>query len=378
MNKTYTWTIFSLILTACMACSDEQKLITGENYPYREGMQTVSSVLLPLEEGYIYRTDPAAKDGIYLHVGQFENYSSSILMRFGRLPQRATVIEAAIGMSVHRTYKEEGGQIEVTVHEILNDWSEENYQTIDVNPVPDTSFTVTELDTLDEIITLSNTLVQKWLDDTTKAYGVRIDFTGQGIMKEYYSVEGSFNTFLALKYRLNNDEKEETRYPRDDISLLQADVDPIPGSYLVDNFSGWRTVLKFAVPDIPANATINMASLRLVSKQAPSLFNDFQLNTIGAYLIYNDPWTGHEEPQIDDLFFQSGTLEDNTDNTVNTIQINALVQQWTSNNTGNAGVVLRSLNEGVYIGRYFFHDITADSTFAPTLEIFYTNPPGTR
>jgi len=133
-----------------------------------------------------------------------------------------------------------------------------------------------------------------------------------------------------------------------------------------------RSVIRFDLSAMPADATIQEAELRLVAVEAPAD------STAIAVFVYNvtRSWAGC--PTWNSLASAVGeswgsamvgpTVE------VYTIDVTALVRQWLSGSLRNDGLMLRSDETGVGRFRGFVPTASSQEDLRPALVIRYRSP----
>ena len=146
----------------------------------------------------------------------------------------------------------------------------------------------------------------------------------------------------------------------------------------------WRAALRFPLGQIPADATITSARLRLVHdgscvaprrRTVPCEGGSFWLD---AQRIVSTDWFDEREPELDERVAGRAILFDSAAHTSLSIDLTALVRLWRQGAVANNGLLLRltEWQEGYDMsGPAFPSSSFANAAVRPRLVVTYT-PPG--
>jgi len=344
-----------LFIPFIIYCSDN-KNITGDEFPFiGVGDWVFSKTLYPAKSENI-RIEKYFGSKDMLLLGEFNEYSSNILIKFRTRGDFKSIKSANMVLTPHSSVGEVSSEFEGLIYEITSDWNEYEIPEISYNSNEVVSFSVYSTSDKRDSITVPPDLVQKWYNDTTTNYGIMIGFKNADFIKKYFSKEGVGFPYMLIKGNIGTTEDTVYIYPEMDTHLVKSKVEPNLGELTIDDLSIYRSIIKFDSISIPENSTINMALLELVLKTEDSFIQGEYEDRLYAYRVETSSWKPDEIEFEWDSFENQQASNFIDDNTVQ-INITGIFQQWVSNIKENNGLIIKSksYNEGAYPGKYVFN-----------------------
>jgi len=344
-----------LFIPFIIYCSDNKNII-GDEFPFiGAGDWVFSRTLYPTKSENI-RIEKYFGGKDVLLLGEFNEYSSNILIKFRTRGDFNSIKSAQMVLTPHSSIGEISSEFEGLIYEITSDWNEYEIPEISYNSNEVVSFSVYSTSDKRDSILVPPDLVQKWYNDTTTNYGMMIGFKNADFIKKYFSKEGLEFPYMLIRGNIGTTEDTVYIYPEMDTHLVKSKVEPNPGELTIDDLSIYRSIIKFDSISIPENSTINMALLELVLKTEDSFIQGESEDRLYAYRVETSSWKPDEIGFEWDSFENQQASNFIDDNTVQ-INITGIFQQWVSNIKENNGLIIKSksYNEGAYAGKYVFN-----------------------
>lgn len=366
--------ISAIVLSS--SCIDKNKILSGNEFPFHDESGAIySKVIFPSRLEQLTATVNRGK-GNFLQLGNYANLSSSIAIRFPLDTTRAVIVDSLwLYFEIRHVYKNAPGEISVEVHEILNDWNDEDANpSIEIDPKVITEVKFSSEDTIADIIVLPRELGQRWIDNPFNVYGLLLKCTGGEVMKEYYSGEGqefAEDENLMTSLRVIGQTAGTTIYPqalpRDDISLFTGSEEAPSDRITIDDWRVFRGFIQFSLDSVPSTATINKALLLLNMDKEQSIFKD-NATLFQGHLV-NENYSGGGAP-----VFDADSAIGRHYNYQMAMDMTGQTQFLLIKKIPNYGLVLKTSDEGNDISRFVFYTASADTSVSPKLILFYTLP----
>ena len=324
----------------------------------------------------------------FLFLGSEDGKNVSVALRFFNLPESLVVTEAKLVWVADTIYTgTPTGTVSATVHEIKQDWELaklrfEDTQNDFFEPAPAGNFDVPVQSVRDTFfVDIDPNLVNKWigLQDSLRN-GILIRPQGAFFVQRFLSLNATTN---QPKLQLFHEDTTRTSpietIASGDASIIEVVTPPASGSYYVGNGVEYKTLLKYDLSEIPKEATINRAQLVV------------NINSTHSYLSADDPFViGVEavlseltdlDAGVDSLILNSkirlitNSVAVLPSTSTLTINLNDLVQSWTSGQQANYGMLLETRSTGRDLYRMAIYSGELEPERAPKLEIQYSVPP---
>lgn len=369
--------LFIGLVIVFSSCIDKNKILSGNEFPFHDESGAIySKVLFPTRLEQLIAPANRGK-GLFLQLGSYDGITSSIAMRFPLDTTHSIFVDSVwLYLAINHVYKTEPGEISVEVHEILNEWRDEDkIPSIQIDSKVITEAKFSSEDTVYDIIVLPKELGQQWIDKPLEVYGLMLKFTEGDIMKEYYSAEGqdillsddNLMTSLRVIGRASGTTITPKALPMDDISLITGNENAPSDRVTIDDWRLFRTFIQFSLDSIPSNASINKALLLMNMDKEQSLIKNN--NTLFFGHLVKESYSGGAEPVFA------------ADSSIGLYYNYQMAMDMTSPNQflllkliPNFGFLLRSSGEGNDISRFVFYSASADTALVPKLILYYTLP----
>ncbi|HHL71325.1 MAG TPA: DNRLRE domain-containing protein [Bacteroidetes bacterium] len=315
-----------------------------------------------------------------LFIGNSDGKSMMTLFRFKNIPDSIVVHDATLVLYGMDFKGDSGLTAEASLHKSTVEWeeSEVTFETFGnaFDPVPMATTTIVASDSDTVRIALDTDLVESWADTNAANYGVLLRAPSAAFSKRFVSTE---NTTRQPRVEFNY-----TRIGRDDttsasviaevdVTIFELTAQPPEGPLYIGNGLEHRVLFNFDISSIPANVTINNATLTLTIDRENSFFYPEPFNSTAGRLTEesNDPMLA----AFDSTAFTSGPFTIvNGDSSELKINLSNMVQRWNSGADPNYGFVLISLRSAVDFSRVAFYSSQADSSLRPRLDVTYSIP----
>ncbi len=312
-----------------------------------------------------------------LYVGEARWYSSSTLLKFssfGAIPDTATIDKVILRFKPFEVLNpDKQTAITVDVYPAQSDWLEGEVKLGDLatiplgNPVLSTTLTP-QLDTYDSLL-IPPELVKGWKDSTIENNGLLVTSPAGTFMKAFYARESSNPPALLVYF-------QKAGAPDSAYVTCEKDVS-IPSDRRLNRFSnpfilgdgiGFVASLKFSLPDLPVDATIHRATLRLAIDTTASLLGVKRTYSLTKAMMKDNG--GILQPDSTEI--DSTSLFTGHDHL--SVDITNFVQKWVSGKHANHGLRLAPRYLGLDIFRAVFFPDNSDSVRKPTVLIYYSLP----
>ncbi len=316
-----------------------------------------------------------------LLIGSYKGANSAIVVKFESVSEvisSGTVQDALLIFSpAGRVSGDSTGSYEVNAHKVTVAWSTENVDPDAILSSYDAQIagtaTFAKQSLLNDTLKISAEVVQGWVDNTTANQGLLLLSQDPKDIHIYFSDETVVGPQLKVTYTTNDSTKEVTLSDSDASSVVGWKVGfELPEDRLsVATGLASSVFLKFDFPEIPANSTINHASVTLQVDTSASIFPStsslFQLVRMFANTA---DWANSPE-DVDSSRVGISTYSNSVRFEMN---ISSSIQSMATDRIENFGFRLTPINPNQSIFRTVFFSSTADSSLIPRAEVFYTVP----
>jgi hypothetical protein len=392
--KHLTWWVSALLILFFLYCAKDKPLPTGYSDIVGNNEGQIADTVIYKQNGsetYYSRLINTGA-GANLLIGNYQNYHSSIYLKFGSLPNRIEAHSAKLYLTKNTADSALTGPSQTFTAEIYHasfawasDLDPEQY--LDQLPFNEAPFqTVTIMpDTSTRIeIELDTTVVSEWSDSTSALpnYGIWIKSSDLKGIDSYYSIENSDLTLtpqLDLIYTFvdSTDKTPDTTtvYATQD-AFLTPDTAAVlssldPNYFYIGKEFAFRSFLEFDLSNIDSTTYINRALMEIVMNRSNSTPN---ISNVGDIIIFRKEEESREKGVVNESPSTSSYVATVTDSTV-TFDVTRTIQDWISNNYPNYGFLIRSLNEQQTLSRTAFYSSKASSSdLRPKLLLYYTLP----
>lgn len=399
MNKKYLIAVSVPFLLA-LACTTEEPLPSGFDALHRKSTGELLVTTVPAADAAQYRAPVRTGLTGTLLLGRHDGITSRVLLRFTNFStiDSASVQSATLTLTQTARWGD-GPGFSGTIHALNATalWNEKSVEWPVVrgqyDPASIGSYTVEAADSAALTFAIAPQLVNSWISgDSSSNHGILLDFADAAMMAELLSVDVIEN-YPRLKVAFINtdgDPDTVTIGPTADASLLEFDQlnpeytleRPDPNVWL-DNLRGYRTLLRFNVAEIPAQATIHQALLTLPIETRLSATGEAGLAYEIRQVTGDTTWQTLKPIVTDSTYSLAtgaavGSLETATIATTPAVSyLSNLVQRWTTGSAVNAGLLLQSSGYGSNAAKVALYG-GAGGTARPTLRITYSLPASAR
>ncbi|OGB98746.1 hypothetical protein A2V82_17045 [candidate division KSB1 bacterium RBG_16_48_16] len=374
-------------------CTTDKSLPSGFENLDRANRGDVSTARFPLSDFAVYRGTLPAGSTTTLLLGEYKNTRSYVAVMFqvSSSITSATVESAELTLPKSFHYGE-GDSFLVSAYRIEKEWDETTVLWSDLEAGYDQSnivgsFRMNSIDSIDNKLAISPELVNDWIDNSDTNYGLLLKFDQATFMNKLLSSEYTLGGgSLSVAYETTSGDLDTvTVNVASDASLIEYDSN-VGESVIVKetdvlrvgNASGFNTLLKFDIANLPANANIHRAFIYLDIDSTNSETPE-ELMTANTYLVGDetDTWPDNsgDITTVDDVLAQ-GYM--NYNYAAYEFNITTLVQKWALGQKNN-GVVIKPAEHGKNVSELFFilrNDQSAETQ--PYLEISYSTSPTPR
>lgn len=389
-----TWWVSAFVLTLLFFnCAKDKPLPTGYSdiVGNKEGLVADTLIVKQKDQETYYSRLINTGSGAYLMLGNYQNYHSSIYLKFSSLPNRieahsaklyltkSTIDSALLGPSQTFT-----ADIYHARYDWANDQDPEQY--LDQLPFNDAAFQtvmiVPETSTRIEI-ELDTTVVSEWSDSTSGPvnYGFWIKSPDLEGINSYYSTENSDLTLvpqLQLIYTFVDSTSKildtTTVYANLD-AFLTPDTAAVlsaldPDYFYIGKGFAFRSFLQFDLSNLDSTIYVNRALMEIVMNKANSTQN---ISNVGDIIIFRQAEESREKNIVNENPATTSYVATVTDSTL-TFDVTRTIQDWIDYDYPKYGFLIRSLNEQQTLSRVAFYSSKADSELRPRLFLYYTLP----
>ncbi len=317
-----------------------------------------------------------------LLIGSYKGANSAIVVKFESVSEAissGTVQDALLIFSpAGRVSGDSTGSYEVNAHKVTVAWSTENVDPDAILSSYDAQIagtaTFAKQSLLNDTLKISAEVVQGWVDNTTANQGLLLLSQDPKDIHIYFSDETVVGPQLKVTYTTNDSTKEVTLSDSDASSVVGWEVGfELPEDRLsVATGLASSVFLKFDFPEIPANSTINHASVTLQVDTSASIFPStsslFQLVRMFANTA---DWANSPE----DVGSSRVGISTYSNSVRFEMNISSSIQSMATDRIENFGFRLTPINPNQSLFRtVFFSSSVADSSLIPRAEVFYTVP----
>ncbi len=330
----------------------------------------------------------------FLELGQLDNTSTRVLLRFRSVPDSITISKATLILDTNTIYStgENRSVFPATVHRVREDWVErsvtgENFgNSFDASPLSEATILsigadFSESDSLFiesirfEFDDTGLQLVRGWVDTTRgDNFGIIIQHgAGSDFIKEFLSRNGLVNQPRLELESLTSSGVDTTISVATEDATIVTRTGGVPAEPLfIDDLQSLQTVLNFDLSSIPRESSINDATLELTIDRDESRIK------VSGYVFQIDrlaeAFAGPGALQVDSDLGAISQIVNNTTTTLS-IPVPGLVQFWISENVPNHGMLLRTSNPGRDASKLVFRSNATDPTLGPRLIIHFSSAP---
>jgi len=315
-----------------------------------------------------------------LYVGTAGGYSSSILLKFSSfeaIPDTATIDKVILRFKPFEVLNpDKQTSMTVDVYPAQADWQEREVKLGDLATVPSRNPVLSaeltpQIDTYDSLL-IPPDLVKGWKDSTIENNGLLITSPTRAFIKGLYAKESVNPPVLLVYFQKEGSPDSALVTCEKDVSLPEDEQGDISGMLMnhlvISDGIGFATSLKFSLPDLPANATIHLATLRLAIDTTASLLAVNRTYSLTKAMMKDDG--GVLQPDSTEI--DSTSLS--TSHDYLSVDVTNFVQKWVSGKHTNNGLRLAPRYFGLDIFRAVFFTDEPDSVLKPTVLIYYSLP----
>jgi hypothetical protein len=374
-------------------CTTDKSLPSAFENLNRAYKGEVSTVKYPLSDFAVFRESSPAGSNTTLLLGEYKNTRSYVAVMFqvSSSITSATVESAELILPKSYHYGE-GDSFLVSAYRIEKEWDESTVLWSDLEAGYDPSnvvgsFWMNSIDSIDNKLTISPDLVNDWIENSDTNYGLLLKFDRATFMNELNSSEYTLGGgSLSVGYETTSGDLDTVSVSvASDVSLIEYDSDVLESVVVkntdvlrVGNASGFNTLLKFDITNLPANANIHRAFIYLdidsTNSETPK-----ELMTVNTYLVDDetDAWPDNsgDLTTVEDVGSQ-GYMNYNYE--AYEFNITTLAQKWALGQKNN-GVVIKPAEPGKNVSElYFTLNKDQNAETQPYLEISYSTSPTPR
>ena len=377
--------VFIGISLIVMSCNRPDKIPASFSLLDRteKGELKVVELTAPVEIATYERDNVHTGYSSLLTVGDYEEHQAKALVRFDSIPDSGIVESATLTMNPLKYYGE-SPSITINVHQVVADWDENEvtWDTFGDAALPDLQGTVdiTPKDTSNIEIDLGTELINNWIDSTAANYGYLLDFLPTSSMVELYSSETIVDDKYPILTLIYNDGSADTikMIPSEDAFIVDFYGTPPENRSLITNATGWRTLMKFNLNDIPENAGILRARFEMWIDQESSLIDEAGM-LIGIRPVTSSSWYAPSVTVDSTVDAAYSTLIPESESLTHSVSeelvnFSGIVQRWVAGELSNYGMLLYSAVEGLDVEKVVFYTGASDTSRAPKLIIEYSVP----
>lgn len=315
-----------------------------------------------------------------LYLGTAGGYSSSLLLKFssfGTIPDTAKIDKVILRFKPFEVLNpEKKDSMTVDVYAAPADWDEGKVQagnwTTTPLGAPALSVKLTsKIDTYDSLL-IPPAWIKDWKDSTIENNGLLLASAENSFIKGFYSRE-SVNPPVLLVYFMQKGSPDSALVMCEkDVSIPVDERGDITGQFLnrliIGDGIGFTASLKFNLPNLPVDATIHRATLRLAIDTTASLLGVNRTYTLMKAMLKDEG--GQLQPdstEIDSTGLFTGRNHLSVD-------LTNFVQKWVSGKHANSGLRLSPRYLGMDLYRAVFYASEPDSVLKPTILIYYSLP----
>jgi hypothetical protein len=389
-------------------CTNNKPLPNGYDLVERDNKDGLMPVmkLKPTQFARYWKTPPT---GGYttLMLGESQNVHSSILLKCRNLAgidTTKTLVSATLKMHGNYLFGDDS-LMTISMHRVNEDWDETTVliedakDAYDADPIETAEITFHKDDWAEAPFTdldfMREWIVQAHQTEQTK-FGLIIKTENTDKAAEFVSRNSTANPPHIQIVTANTDGENDTTNAvfSHDASLLEymSDVEPevleeSPETLRVGSATGYSSMVKFDVSEIPAQATIHRALLTFyVDGENSRTKEDASMSISAARIVSDSIWTP-TTVELDSLSLPASDEASSSNETFAydsvTPVISKIVQKWISDEIvdedwANYGFILVPPLPGHDFQEMSLRTGATDSVFAPTLEITYSLPPSHR
>ena len=367
-----------LLAAMVFSCGKKDNILDSDKYPYKDNnidlQYTTKKVLRSKNVTVAVDIQKSEK----LELGKYKRVESNILLHFPDLPDSIEVTSAYIKLMPGYVYGAGTPSFDAYVYEPVEKWAYNLREDIDYFPIEYGSFTVSgNVDPYADSVFVDVTLVNRWLKSPSNPdvqnNGILIKFDDNAsFMKEYYSVNALYKGVdyipkLYFKFERKGVVRDSIFGADSSLFLIKTEEPDTTTEVLINNFTGYRSILFFDISEIPTSAIVNKATLYFDTDADKSNVKDFN-ELLSVSILTSSDWDSTE--------FNSNTKRTGKF-TESTLEINVrdFIANWVYGNYVNNGFILYSQTEGLDARYFSLKKTQQDSLYSPRLEVFYSVPP---
>ncbi len=396
MNK-HIFAVAAISFLVLIRCTIDKPLPSGYEALQRANKGEVLVAELKANHSAAYWTAPVAGSRGTLLLGANQDVQSSFLLRFTTFSAIDTAnVQSAVLTLRQNFHYGDGDSFAVKVYPVNVGWDETEVKWKDIKDNYDAStllgeFFVQPSDSAVVDVSLPPALINGWITQGSNN-GILFVSDQAQFMTEFYSSESSSGwASMSIVHRPKagglDTTKVEVVY---DASLLQYNTDT-PENTLqqginrlrVGNMTGYRSLLRFDLSQIPMASTIHRAYLIFHVDKENSYTPSYGIGLAATLVVADSTW-GPSTIKLDSLYTSPTGIAVSDNETFEFISsdanqlLTARVQSWVLKKQPNYGLVLRSTEGGTNAAEMSFYSGIDDTTMAPSLRITYSLPSTTR
>ena len=194
-------------LPIILYCSDSDKSIVGNDFPFRKISEMVfSKTFYPVKAENIKIEKNFGRSKVLL-LGNENDYSLSLLIKFYLEGDLKKINEAKMILLTHSSTSDAPDEFEAFIYEITSDWNIDNVKNIRINPSPVNSYNVNSTKTEPDTVIIPPGLVQKWYNYSNSNNGIMLSSQNANFVKKYYSRDNPEYPFMIINGETETEEK---------------------------------------------------------------------------------------------------------------------------------------------------------------------------
>jgi hypothetical protein len=369
-------------------CSENAGNPVGSAYFQRDnpGQQLFTRIQSTPADSF-YQTFVPCGESSRLVIGQASGIQARSLLMFTDLPDSGRVDSAVVTLFISDSLGTVNENWTPVLYRVSGVWEDTSitWELFEQGNLLGEVLAATSRRSSDSLfLSLPPDLVQSWIDTATSdanyGFALTLESPDTGFVYQFYSHDESNTTSYVpyLKIYIIEDTAETTQttltaHPSADAFVATIQRNPDPQHLWVADGSALRSLLFFNLDSIPEEATINRALL-ILQEDTTLAFpaTDDEFGVLG-YAVSDSVWI---PPDV--AYETSLACKGTTAGFALHINITSIVQDWTSKDLPNYGLVLIGGSETTTVEARAFFSTQADSAVVPQLEIHYSLPPSSR
>lgn len=370
--------MLNLLIMLIFACGKKDNILDSDKYPYKDNNISLQFTAKKMIKSKNFTTNVDIQNSVYLELGKYKRVESSILLHFPNLPDSIEITSAYVKLMPGYIYGTGTPSFNAYVYEPSVEWDYDLREEIEYYPTEYGSFIVSSnVNPYSDSVFVDVSLVNKWLKSPSNPVvqnnGILIKFDDNAsFIKEYYSEDALYMGVdyipkLYFEFERNGVVRDSIFGADSSMFLIKTEEPDTTTEILINNFTGYRSILWFDLSGIPQSAVINKAILNFDTDANSSSVKDYE-ELLCVSILTSSDWDSTE--------FSSSTKRTGTF-TESALEINVrdFVAAWIAGSYVNNGFILYSYTEGLDARYFSLKKTEPDTLYSPRLEILYSVPP---